>query len=263
MKKMRLILVIILIMFLSYISPFIASPFKEYLLGPETVLETGKTDFSNTTLKCGDYVSFGSYYNKPIIWKIVDIDLQGKALLISEAIICFKAFDVPKEKDSFHYDDVKQYGSNQWDTSTLKEWLNSTENILDFYDNEPGFLCDNNFNAVQKSLISKDGVFIPDKTMLQEVYANHELKKKCTNVAALTNNSEFIITPLQYVWYWTSTPMNSNNVGVVTVTSSGTFYKTLAFDSTTGVCPALYLKTNTVETSCGNGSISVPYMIGG
>ena len=42
-------------------------------------------------IKVGDYVTFGSYYDEPILWRCVDT--ENGVELWSEHIICMKAYD--------------------------------------------------------------------------------------------------------------------------------------------------------------------------
>lgn len=43
------------------------------------------------TIKVGDYVTFGSYYGEPILWKCVDT--ENGVMLLSEYILCLKTYD--------------------------------------------------------------------------------------------------------------------------------------------------------------------------
>lgn len=282
MKKRAWILSIVFVLCLAYFAPNFLLQFSKCLL--QNHFENAQTDFIRdermVVLNSEDYVSFGTYQNEPIIWKVVSVESDGKILLISDKIICFKAFDSCGENNYYHpTEDIKTFGSSEWKECTLNEWLNSPNQTVVYshcspsetsvyggfnaYDNESGFLCKSNFNNEQKAMISEEGVFIPSKSMLEKHIKTNKLKKECTIAAIVSDNSSFLITPNKPVWYWTSTAFESNNVSVTAVTSSGTFYKTLAYDSTMGVCPALYLKTNVVLSLSGTGSEDNPYIIYG
>ncbi len=87
----------------------------------------------------GRYVRLGSYMGEPILWRCVGQDENG-LLLISESILCFKAYSS---------------GSSRWDRSWLRTWLNSGDGAVDWggdppdaehsdgnaYAAEPGFLA--------------------------------------------------------------------------------------------------------------------------
>lgn len=102
------------------------------------------------------------YYGSPIVFKIVDKNHAGypanSVTLISEKILCVKAFDAkePSNSDS----NRSLYGNNRYIYSNLRQWLNSeaaawyvaqhstdtppiTENVLSEYNpyaSEPGFM---------------------------------------------------------------------------------------------------------------------------
>ena len=102
-------------------------------------------------LKKGDRIALGSYLGEPIIWRV--IDTGDTALLMSEKVLCFKAFD-PSEDG---------IGSSDYFTSPLRAWLNSRD----------GFLITDNFSADELSLISADKngdtVYLPSKDMLKNI----------------------------------------------------------------------------------------------
>jgi len=84
------------------------------------------------TLKIGDYIQMGKYNKEPLLWRCVDIDENGPLILTDQAIT-EKVFDAAgehkyldgtKQADN-EYDDRTYYGSNVWETSSLRSWLNS------------------------------------------------------------------------------------------------------------------------------------------
>lgn len=118
-------------------------------------------------IKIGDYIQFGTYYNEPILWRVVHIDEDGDPLLFSENILTFKCFDAAGDYYS-NKSSRKHSGSNEWEFSNIRQWLNSSdeninwiqnipskENILfdNAYDQEKGFLADGNFTEVERSAI--------------------------------------------------------------------------------------------------------------
>lgn len=220
------------------------------------------------SLKKGDYLVFGEYLDEKILWEVLSVDNKGRPLLMSEHIICFKAFDASSSDFKF--------GSSDWGTSALKAWLNSSEeevcynnepNSLNIYkgynsyEKEAGFLNDKNFSQEQRALISSEGVFILSKKEITDLLNTKNRKKTCTKSAVINDDSPYIITSGKNVWYWTSSSISSNKMSVATVTSAGSFYKSLAYDSTAGVAPALYLKSQNVEVLSGDSSRDNPYYL--
>jgi len=104
------------------------------------------------SLKIGDYFTLGKYNDVPIVWRYVADDEHGK-LIVSDKILALKAFG----------------DSNFWAGSYLRKWLNSTAeegeadwgmndtfvrfNKDDMNLNEKGFLNENNFSKIEKSVM--------------------------------------------------------------------------------------------------------------
>ena len=126
----------------------------------------------NALITDGAYVQLGKYDSEPILWRCVSTDDNGK-LIVSDRIICYKAFDSPRDKEY-------QTGSGLWEDSNIRTWLNSKENgsnivwpgknppngqlwfgydasgngnINFAYDNEDGFLNETNFTNTELSAI--------------------------------------------------------------------------------------------------------------
>lgn len=82
------------------------------------------------TIEIGDCITLGTYLGESIVWRCVDIDENGP-LMLSEKILSLKAFDA-NGKDGYYHSDGwgyirKRYGSNCWEDSNLRQWLNSDE----------------------------------------------------------------------------------------------------------------------------------------
>lgn len=127
-----------------------------------------------TAVKIGDFISFGTYNEKPIIWQVVRNDDEG-LMLFSYDILDIKAFDANGDdgKGKYDYDSRENWGSNYWYTSNLREWLNSrsekvyytkqapnAEHVQYYYNNlgkkvyfnyegEKGFLCNFTENELE------------------------------------------------------------------------------------------------------------------
>ncbi len=73
----------------------------------------------------GTYIQMGKYNNEPILWRYMSDDENGK-LIVSDKIICFKAFDA-SVKDA-NADGHLVYGTSKWKESNIRTWLNSYAN---------------------------------------------------------------------------------------------------------------------------------------
>ena len=126
----------------------------------------------------GGYIQVGRYNNVPILWRIIDYTPERGYQLFSEYIICAKAYD---SKGSVHMENSRRedYGSNYWESSNIRQWLNSAENQIiwtgnipnnetvkyNSYDSEAGFLSDENFNDIERGMI----LTVPNKTLINQV----------------------------------------------------------------------------------------------
>lgn len=249
------------------------------LLSPAPVAADQTSTPSRVSLKKGDAVLFGVYQGEPILWQVLRIE-DGRPLLWSSRILCFKAFDAAGADAAFHRGpDLAAQGANGWADSTLRQWLNSAEqtvpwthctpnarNVLDGmnpYAEEPGFLT--GFPAAERALLHARGgdlVFLLSQKELNGWVPIAKRAKKLTHTASLLDQSPYLNLSLSPEWYWTSSPSGSTRTGVTTVTTSGSFYKAPAYDGHTGVCPAVLLRGRSVLAS-GDGSAKNPYLIRG
>ncbi|MCR4429639.1 MAG: DUF6273 domain-containing protein [Tepidanaerobacteraceae bacterium] len=154
-----------------------------------------KADDIQKTVETGDYVLFGSYDRQPILWRAIDKDENGRLLLWSEYIISLKPFDAGGDK---HREiSRREGGSNNWEYSNIRQWLNSEEQVIQWkqnppsrenlwngnnaYDAESGFLSDRNFTSFEKELIQEtehkvllsyldDGMKDPKSSSLKHIY---------------------------------------------------------------------------------------------
>ncbi|MBQ8783770.1 MAG: hypothetical protein IJZ57_08385 [Clostridia bacterium] len=270
MKK-RFIIIPILIAVIFIVCLLFGKDIANKILLQETAITYSREEERTVTLKKGDYVLFGEYLDEPILWLVADTE-NGKPLLQTEHIITFKSFDASGDGEA----DIKKLGSSDFEKSSLKAWLNSSEKVnyigsapskenvfsgKNAYSDEKGFLSEENFTEVQKNLISDQGVFILSKEQIKKLFPEELRVKTATKSAILQDESSYIFTSSRGVWYWTSTPSDTNRTSVATITSSGGFYRASAFDGVTGVCPAVYLKDGKAVSVWGNGSLDKPYAI--
>ena len=119
----------------------------------------------------GEYVQLGEFYQEPVLWRCVSQDENGM-LMLSDGILTMRAFDGAGEHDNDIMNFRLYYGSNRWENSNLRDWLNSDaeagkvvwscgnapskENVwngYNAYDDEAGFL--NGFTDSQKSAVKE------------------------------------------------------------------------------------------------------------
>jgi len=131
---------------------------------------------ATATINVGDYIQMGKYYDGPILWRCVDIDANGP-LMLADRILTIKPYDASgthKYLDGTTQADSDSsrtsYGSDLWETSNMRSWLNSTAtagNVVwldgcpptqdkvsdgcNDYAGEKGFLADGNFSAGDRS----------------------------------------------------------------------------------------------------------------
>lgn len=162
----------------------------------------------NASLVVGDYVSFGNYTPEGVVakagesaieWQVVDVNEEG-TLLVSTRILSIRSFDCA-ESGSFGWDSEGNFydrskagtyteaqmrefrGSNDWDSSDLRAWLNAngivsypgktpqnrgTDENGNAHGTETGFLTD--FTKEEAALVeqSGNGVFLLTKEQVRE-----------------------------------------------------------------------------------------------
>ncbi len=270
MKK-RFIIISVLISAVFIFCIFFGKDVAYKFLLQETAITYTAAEKSTVTLEKGDYVLFGEYLDEPILWLVAEVQ-NGRPLLQTEHIISFKAFDASGDGEA----DTEKLGSSYFEKSSLHQWLNSDgkvnyngsapneKNVFNgknAYESEAGFLSENNFTENQKNMISDEGVFILSKEQIKKLFPEKSRVKTATKSAILKDETSYIFTSSKGIWYWTSTPSDTNKTSVATVTASGGFYRATAFDGVTGVCPAVYLKSNEAVSVYGRGSKDKPYVL--
>lgn len=149
-----------------------------------------------------------------------------------------------------------------WKVISQNGTLLQSEYIIDF---APYGTSSNDCDLLGKITGNFDGiaesVHIPSRGDLSELSAK-ERQKQPTLSAVLGCKTRFLFVR-KNCWYWTSSGISTNSLSVATVTQSGSFYKSPATDSLTGVCPTVKLDGSTAEIVYGNGTKEQPYVIGG
>ncbi len=155
-------------------------PILEETVSDTEISENAIETYPENSINVGDYFQMGTYCNEPILWRCIKIDENGP-LMLSDKILCVKPFDaagvsrigshsrgIIKGVTSGYY--RREYGSNYWGDSNIRDWLNSDAsagnvvwscgnppdkdhvwNGYNAYDKEAGFL--NGFTEGEKSAI--------------------------------------------------------------------------------------------------------------
>ncbi|MBQ8315735.1 MAG: toll/interleukin-1 receptor domain-containing protein [Lachnospiraceae bacterium] len=172
----------------------------------------------------GDYVSFGSYLpggeaakdgNGAIEWQVAEVGSQG-TLLVATRILAIRPFDCAEsgyfdrgsdgtvydrsKKDTYTEEQMREFrGSNDWETSDLRVWLNTsgvvryqgkapqnaaTDENGNAYGTEAGFLTD--FTKEEALLIeqSGNGVFLLTKEQVEKYAKEGALNPSTTPTEA-------------------------------------------------------------------------------
>src|SRR5690554_2732708 len=116
----------------------------------------------------GDYVTFGSFWGQSLKWQVIKIDANSYLLFAAAPIGSAKPFDAIGDGADGREDTNRlESGSNYWEKSNLREWLNSSQQTVTFshqppvashvhsspYSDHPGFLADGNFTSHERALI--------------------------------------------------------------------------------------------------------------
>lgn len=197
------------------------------------------------TLHTGDYVAFGKYNDQPILWKVIKID-DGRPLLWSVYSLCFKSFDD---------------NSNLWDTSKLRQWLNSSQGIDPYY-NEVGFLS--GFTPEEISAIANTvNTFTDDNgettTTEDKVFLPSNKWVPSFNDTKITTRQNKIIN-----FYWLMPVDNVGSYTSIAMYDWDTYYFTprssKGVNGAGGIVPALYLKPGYTIIN-GSGKMENPKLV--
>lgn len=148
----------------------------------ETTIPEETTTTESKSIQIGDTIILGSYNNAPIEWRVLKISDDNKsAVLIAQNVLTLKGFDAAESGRAGYCEGVQYFptdavdmmtektawGDNTWANSSLREWLNSANEVVTYtghkpsalaftdkcnsYETEPGFLKD--FTSEELSLI--------------------------------------------------------------------------------------------------------------
>ena len=189
------------------------------------------------------YVLFGRYYqdyiDQPILWRVLTVK-NGNALLLSEYILDTRPFDSD---------------SNVWETSDLRNWLNSEFYREAFSSAERGAILDG--GSVGKVFILSDAEltnssygFNPNKNA-QDPY------RSASGSMYSYSNGLWNVTESDYTNYYDRTAPNSTNVELVT--SSGKIMLAKITRDNVGIRPAVWVNVSKLSFTNGEGGISYPF----
>lgn len=143
-----------------------------YINGTQGVQEDAQ---ERIVMQLGNTVTLGTYNGEPISWRVIHLSEDAtQAVLITDQIVTMKAYDAARS-ERFNKDDGVDYwkyasddfadkaveakvrGNNAWNSSCIRTWLNSDEQIVSYedavpsgkvmsevkngYEHEEGFLC--------------------------------------------------------------------------------------------------------------------------
>jgi len=175
-KKMRILFTIPLVVVLLSTLTFLvfgqrSIAEKAYAaINDLSTVQTGRIDnmnVSESTYTYGDYFQLGKYQDEPILWRFMDDSDENGMLLISDQILCYKAYDALLHQwDGGHFT-----CSGFWEESNIRAWLNSTAPagavvwprnnppnskslvLGPLYADEKGFLAEGNFTESELSIM--------------------------------------------------------------------------------------------------------------
>ena len=116
---------------------------------------TDEAENTKKEIKVGDTLSFGTYNDEPIEWRVLKLSEDKKeAVLITKYIISMKAYDAA-ESGKYNHDGSELYwakdseadtnmelqakvrGNSDWSTSNIRTWLNSQNEVVKYADQAP------------------------------------------------------------------------------------------------------------------------------
>lgn len=229
-------------------------------------------------LKLGDHVKFGEFNGHPILWNVVKKQ-DGKAMLFMKTPLMnpngtFLGMRVDYAPNADEKTDSGRntYGSSDWETSDIRNWLNG-----DFYNN--AFTKKENIADTQHSYLlasidsykstsgSEPHIYNYNVTNAMQNYST-AYKKEVSDKVYLVSIKELVenIKPVVSInyssnsyWYWLRDPHTSSSYNVRSVSSAG-YISNYSAQNTAGKVRAAITLDYGVITS-GTGVESFPYVI--
>lgn len=114
-----------------------------------------KNESPQLKVELGETVTLGTYNDAPIEWSVLRINDDKTAVLVSDKILTFKAFDGAESGTSYEYEGeyytpgsieikkdnfeilVQTNGNNEWSSSNIRTWVNSDKKNVKYSDSMP------------------------------------------------------------------------------------------------------------------------------
>lgn len=107
-----------------------------------------------TAYKLGDTITFGTYYDQPIEWRVLKINEDNTLVLLSKYLLTMKTFSAPQGGTYNEYNGVTYWsyeqrdieddallalvrGNNDWSVSPIRTWLNSAAEVVTYRGQAP------------------------------------------------------------------------------------------------------------------------------
>ena len=178
---------------------------------------------STKNVKVGDYIKFGNYPQtshgqiQPIEWQVLSIE-NNRMLVISRYGLEAKRFDI---------------GSNNWENSEIRKWLNGEFYNKSFNENEKKFIRNSSISTIvykggflgigrkEELSYTNDRVFLLSKEEAKKYFVNDDvIKCKATNYAK-KNGAYVDSDDGGYSHWWLRSPFPYSGGGDVYIVFSG------------------------------------------
>ncbi|TLS52658.1 hypothetical protein FE782_08480 [Paenibacillus antri] len=229
-------------------------------------------------IRVGDTVQLGRYEDKPLLWTVLAKEEEGY-LLWSRDAIAAKPFDAVDESLPAG-EEARSYGSNDWETSDLRRWLNETF-LAGFTDEERKLLT----AAALNTLVSAqrlDRKQFGDQPHYWSSIPRHAEQNYDRAYGRRASELVFLLDAQQLVRhvsmrgsfltkanpqgsatpYWVRTPYAGSASMVRIVGEDGFVYHRDAAGERTGVVPAVFLRLD-ASAQGGFGTPERPYRVVG
>ena len=210
-------------------------------------------------LEPGSVVRFGSYRGEPLYWTVLRVDAEEGALLWARDAVAAMPFDASDER--LPEGAADDYGSNDWETSDVRRWLNGPFLAEAFSPEERRFIRParlvNALSAADEA--RRQGgdqplywSSVPSRAEQNYARAYFRESEDAVFLLDVRQLSRFALerglAPAKVVWaaggaapYWLRTPYASSASMVRIVGEDGFAYHRDASAEGVGVVPALYL----------------------
>ena len=189
------------------------------------------------------YMLFGSYMqsrdDQPILWRVLTVD-GNYALLLSEVILDTRPFDAV---------------TNDWNKSSLKQWLNSSFMNEAFRESEQDVILSNG-DVGKVFLLSSAELTEPSYGFSSDINSKDANRRAAGSMLAYNNNL-WRVEDSSYTNYYARSKPNGKNVDLVT--SKGEIKIARVERDNVGIRPAMWVDLSKLSLSGGDGTIECPY----